>query len=593
MNTHRTVPSLFVLALSVAGLAGCDVEPAEGLDGERELEELAEDSDGEDFEPEAGPDDLLDELDDDATFSAPINLALGKPTSQSTTYLGADAARAVDGNTDGNWGGGSVTHTNLGTAGWWQVDLQSIEPIGEIVIHNRTDCCALLGDFDVKVSADGTTWETFHEAGIADAKTRVLIDRQARYVRIENPNTLHVAEVEVFRTTNLAFGKPATQSSTGFGAPASRAVDGNTNGSFGAGSVSHTAVDGPGQWWQVDLQTTQNIGQVVIFNRTDCCAQKLHDFTLRVSTDGTTWEDILYEGAAGAHAIVPVNHNARYVRIENGDGYLHLAEVQVFEAPTMPGLSYGRGVGWIPSYGCEPGDQYDAGLCYEPCATGYTNVLNLCYEDCATGYTDMGLYCMNYGVAGWPSYWKNIYDRGVGTLPVPDCGAGNEYDAGLCYPVCDPGYHGVGPVCWLDGITFEDLAAVPCDAFRIPALSHLAEQAGVAMTAGAGLSVAVGATASTEVGFAYGTDGEFGCYLSGCVGVSTDIGISGYGALGAFDDFGSISGDSLVSAVGVGISVPYLPVSVGGSAAVVANTNGEAVGATVAVVAGIGLDDTP
>lgn len=36
-------------------------------------------------------------------------------------------------------------------------------------------------------------------------------------------------------------------------------------------------------------------------------------------------------------------------------------------------------------------------------------MLTLCYEDCAEGYTDMGLYCMNYGAWGWPSYGKHIY----------------------------------------------------------------------------------------------------------------------------------------------------------------------------------------
>jgi hypothetical protein len=33
----------------------------------------------------------------------------------------------------------------------------------------------------------------------------------------------------------------------------------------------------------------------------------------------------------------------------------------------------------------------------------------------------------------------------------PDtCPAGFEYDAGLCYPACEPGYKGVGPVCWAE-----------------------------------------------------------------------------------------------------------------------------------------------
>lgn len=32
---------------------------------------------------------------------------------------------------------------------------------------------------------------------------------------------------------------------------------------------------------------------------------------------------------------------------------------------------------------------------------------------------------------------------------TPDtCPPGYEYDAGLCYPPCEPGFNGVGPVCW-------------------------------------------------------------------------------------------------------------------------------------------------
>jgi hypothetical protein len=394
----------------------------------------------------------------------------------------------------------------------------------------------------------------------------------------------------VFRTRNLAFGKPATQSSTGFGAPASRAVDGNTNGSFGLGSVSHTAVDGPDQWWQVDLESVQNVGQVILFNRTDCCAQKLHDFTVSVSNDGVNWDGHSFVGVAGAYVLVPINRDARYVRVDNGDGYLHLAEVQVFEQPRLPGLSHGRGVGTIPSYGCEPADQYDAGLCYEPCAPGYTNVLNLCYQDCAEGYTDMGLYCMNYGEVGWPSYWKYVYDRGVGTFPVPSCGAGEQLDAGLCYPVCDPGYVGVGPVCWLDGLTAADIPAVGCDLLRIPLLSMLAEAGGTALTSGAGLSIAAGATGTAEIGVAYGAEGEFGCYVTACGGLTTNVALGAYVTMGAYDEFSSIAGDSLVASAGVSIGIPDTPISLGGGLGLVTALDGTPIGSTLSASISVGAD---
>ncbi len=43
--------------------------------------------------------------------------------------------------------------------------------------------------------------------------------------------------------------------------------------------------------------------------------------------------------------------------------------------------------------------------------------------------------------------WAESYGRGAGTFPN-QCGPNEEYDAGLCYPKCKPGYKGVGPVCW-------------------------------------------------------------------------------------------------------------------------------------------------
>jgi len=42
-----------------------------------------------------------------------------------------------------------------------------------------------------------------------------------------------------------------------------------------------------------------------------------------------------------------------------------------------------------------------------------------------------------------------VGDRIFGTTPHT-CKKGDELQDGLCYTKCDPGYHGVGPVCWAD-----------------------------------------------------------------------------------------------------------------------------------------------
>jgi len=46
----------------------------------------------------------------------------GSTATQVGTNYGGVASRAIDGNTDGNWNNGSVTHTNSTTNAWWQVD---------------------------------------------------------------------------------------------------------------------------------------------------------------------------------------------------------------------------------------------------------------------------------------------------------------------------------------------------------------------------------------------------------------------------------------------------------------------------------------
>ncbi len=73
-------------------------------------------------------------------FSQGKNIAgSGKTKQQSTAFDGADK-RAIDGNTNGNYGENSVTHTTENVANpWWELDLGSEQAIETIAIWNRTD----------------------------------------------------------------------------------------------------------------------------------------------------------------------------------------------------------------------------------------------------------------------------------------------------------------------------------------------------------------------------------------------------------------------------------------------------------------------
>ena len=109
-----------------------------------------------------------------------------------------------------------------------------------------------------------------------------------RYVRIELPagtkGHLQLAEVQIFSgTENVALKGSASQSTTGFGGEAKRAIDGKTDGDFFKGnSVSHTATGDAKPWWEVDLKSAQAIDRIVIWGRTDGRSEELANFKVSV-----------------------------------------------------------------------------------------------------------------------------------------------------------------------------------------------------------------------------------------------------------------------------------------------------------------------
>jgi hypothetical protein len=182
----------------------------------------------------------------------------------------------------------------------------------------------------------------------ADTLTIQYNDGTIQNVQLDRPSaTLKQLDFSGDRTANrsienLARGKKARQSNTGYGGDAGRAVDGNNDGNFSANSVSHT--NGQLQdWWEVDLGATYNIGSIKIWNRTDCCSERLSNFYVMVSEKPFSSSNVNESlaqygiwghhnsGTAGRTTEIKVNARGRYVRIQlAGTNWLHLAEVEVF-----------------------------------------------------------------------------------------------------------------------------------------------------------------------------------------------------------------------------------------------------------------------
>jgi hypothetical protein len=151
-------------------------------------------------------------------------------------------------------------------------------------------------------------------------------------------------EIPPAPSANLARGKPASQSSVAYAGTPGLAADGNTDGNYTSGSVSHTDAERE-PWWQVDLGASPRIDRVAVWNRTDCCAERLSKFYVLVSDapfSSSSLQTVLgqagvsryyVEGVAARPTVIPIARPGRYVRVQlAGTNYLSIAEVEVIGA---------------------------------------------------------------------------------------------------------------------------------------------------------------------------------------------------------------------------------------------------------------------
>jgi len=150
------------------------------------------------------------------SIQASLDLAENQMATQSSTYNSTTpASAAVDGNTDGIYGDGSLAVTNYTANAWWQVDLGVSTTIGSIVVWNRTDCCgSALNDYWVFVSNTpflatdtpttlqnrAATFSSHQTVQPNPSSTITIPGAQGRYVRVQltSTNFLALAEVQVY-----------------------------------------------------------------------------------------------------------------------------------------------------------------------------------------------------------------------------------------------------------------------------------------------------------------------------------------------------------------------------------------------------------
>jgi len=146
--------------------------------------------------------------------------------------------------------------------------------------------------------------------------------------------------------TNLAFRRPAAQSSTASNLVASRATDGMLSGSTAGRSFQASTTTQTNPRWTVDLGAVRNIDSIVAWRPATCCETTLNGAYVFVSNSPFASNDITATrnqagvktfqlGNVRRRGLVDVLTTGRYVRIQTqGNRQLVLDEVQVFAAST-------------------------------------------------------------------------------------------------------------------------------------------------------------------------------------------------------------------------------------------------------------------
>ncbi|XP_022196873.2 uncharacterized protein LOC111054203 [Nilaparvata lugens] len=116
---------------------------------------------------------------------------------------------------------------------------------------------------------------------------------------------------------------------------------------------------------------------------------------------------------------------------------------------------YGRGAGYPWRFGDPLNDSKQWQRCLHDHPQGCEKWGLIVYPKCAPGYSPFGCCICRPNPPDCPSHGLNpgidlscAKRIQIGNPQIGTCSPGFELDAGLCYPQCNPGYHGVGFVCW-------------------------------------------------------------------------------------------------------------------------------------------------
>ncbi|XP_015763700.1 PREDICTED: receptor-type tyrosine-protein phosphatase T-like [Acropora digitifera] len=337
------------------------------------------------------------------------NLAFNKPTKMIGERPMQPSSRAVDGNSQTTWTSCARTQAYVFFQNpWWRVDLEQVEPVNEVYIVNRGDCCGeRLNPFEIRVglaSSDNGITNPLCGSGLSVLQgkgvsffCRPTLFGQYVTIRVTKDERvpIHICEVEVYSarracqmqavgiTSSLAISRhrlSASSSRIGFEPDKARLhVD-------GAWSPSNDS--NPNDFLQVDLQYEFFICAVATqghpYNLLNSWTTK---YRLLFSVNGKNWltykengTDKIFNGNSGymdvvKHSLVSFTR-ARFVKFQPTEfNHRKALRVEIYGVLVLGAPSKGpKGVSF------QEVNQTTYNISWDPLAREYSNGIIIGHE---------------------------------------------------------------------------------------------------------------------------------------------------------------------------------------------------------------------
>ncbi|XP_048039122.1 uncharacterized protein LOC125263964 [Megalobrama amblycephala] len=222
----------------------------------------------------------------------PGNRAVGGAATQSSTFAGWFAEKAIDSNRGLQQLNTSCSSTLNENNPWWRLDLRDVYRVREVILTNRNDNFAeqingaeiRIGNLLENNGSNNPICAVIPAIPAGESYNYSCNGMEGRYVIVyvpEDQKVLTLCEVEVYGylAENLAADGAATQSSTSWDRFAEKAIDRGLQQLY-TGCSSTLNENNP--WWRLDLRHIYRVSKVVITNRKDCCAERINGAEIRI-----------------------------------------------------------------------------------------------------------------------------------------------------------------------------------------------------------------------------------------------------------------------------------------------------------------------